>query len=52
MMEHEAAITAAERLNDGVLIRFEDGRYVLYSAALLYQLIPQAQERDETAPDW
>jgi hypothetical protein len=37
-------IVEAEKLSDGVLITFEDGKCALYSAALLLETFPQAQE--------
>jgi hypothetical protein len=52
MKPDDAIIMATERLNDGVIIRFEDGRCVFYSASLLYKTIPEAQEQDEDRPDW
>jgi hypothetical protein len=48
----DAIIMATERLNDGVIVRFEGGRCVFYSASLLYKIIPQAEEQDESPPEW
>lgn len=48
----DAIIMAVERLNDGVVVKFEDGRCVFYSASLLYKTIPQAEEQDENRPEW
>jgi hypothetical protein len=48
----DASIAAVERHNDGIVVRFEDGRCVFYPASLLYESLPQAQEQDETQSDW
>jgi hypothetical protein len=45
-------ILATERLNDGVIVQFADGRCVFYSASLLYAMIEEAQEQDETQLEW
>ena len=36
-------IVSADRLDGGVLIEFADGSYAVYSASLLYELLPQFQ---------
>jgi hypothetical protein len=36
-------IIDAERLGDGVIISFEDGTSALYSTALIYAMLPQAE---------
>jgi hypothetical protein len=41
-------ILAAERLNVGVVITFDNGESAIYSAALLYSMFPQAQRVDES----
>lgn len=45
-------IVTAELLNDGIVVKFKDGRCFLYSASLLAQIIPRAQELDEAATTW
>jgi len=52
MTVDDARIAAVERHNDGIVVRFEDGRCVFYPTSLLYQTIPEAQEQDETRTDW
>jgi hypothetical protein len=37
-------IIEALRLRDGVVITFEDGKWALYTAALLYAMFPNADE--------
>jgi len=37
-------ITYVDRLNGGVVIAFEDGRCALFSTALLYKTLAQAEE--------
>jgi hypothetical protein len=39
-------IVAAERMEDGIFIEFDDGRSALYSASLLYSALPQAVPPD------
>ncbi len=45
-------IAAAERLSDGLVIEFLDGSCAFYSQELLYAMLPQAEELDETTTDW
>jgi hypothetical protein len=49
--DHQPRIVYAERLNDGVIITFDDGKCAVYSASLLYANFPQAQEVIETEED-
>jgi hypothetical protein len=37
-------ITYVDRLYDGVVVTFEDGRCGFFSTALLYKTLPQAEE--------
>lgn len=46
----QLAIVAADRLNDGLVILFHDGRCAFYSTSLLYELYPSAIALDE--PPW
>jgi hypothetical protein len=52
MTGDDARIAAVERLNEGIMVEFDDGRCVFYPASLLYESIPEAQEQDETRTDW
>ncbi len=45
-------IVAAERLSDGILIKFTDGTCVFYPASLLHALIPQAELQNEEEALW
>ena len=45
-------ILAAERLNDGILIKFADGNCAFYPAALLHAMLPQAEAQDENKKAW
>jgi hypothetical protein len=45
-------IIEVERVGAGVLITFEDGRSAIYSMALLFQLLPNAQPiEDDGSPE-
>ena len=44
-------IIEALRLRDGVVITFEDGKCVLYAAALLYAMFPDADELNQDMSD-
>ena len=46
------AIVAAERLKDGIMVRFSDGKCVFYSTALLYRSINMAELHNETEVVW
>lgn len=37
-------VIEAERLRDGVIISFEDGKSAVFSASLLYETLPKARE--------
>ena len=53
MMSKSAPILiAVDRLNDGIIVRFNEGTCVLFSTALLYALSPQARATDETEEAW
>jgi hypothetical protein len=49
---NDVHIIAAERLSDGILVKFEDGNCVFYSAELLAENIPRAKKLDELAAEW
>jgi uncharacterized protein (UPF0179 family) len=44
-------VVEAQRLNNGVVITFEDSKCAEYSAALLYSMFPQADELIEDLND-
>jgi hypothetical protein len=50
--QNDIHIIAAERLPDGIVVKFEDGNCVFYSAKLLAESIPRAKKLDESALDW
>ena len=37
-------IIDSDRMDNSIIVSFEDGKTALYSAALLYELLPRAQE--------
>lgn len=53
-MENAAShrILFADRLNNGLVLKFEDGRCAFYEAVLLYSMLPLAFELDETELSW
>ncbi len=50
--QNGARVVSAELLNDGIVIKFQDGRCFFYSASVLLEMIPQAKELDESAVAW
>jgi hypothetical protein len=40
----ESRIRSADKLREGLAITFEDGKCAIYSAALLYAALPQAEQ--------
>ena len=36
-------IIDSDRMDNGILVSFADGKMALYSAALLYQMLPKAR---------
>ncbi len=42
--QEEPHVVSADRLNASVIITFNDGRCAVYSSALLYAALPQAEE--------
>ena len=49
-IQSEVRVRSAERVSRGLIITFDDGKCALYSAALLRDAFPQAEELTET--DW
>jgi hypothetical protein len=47
-MVPEPRIVSADRMDDSVIVTFDDGRCAIYSASLLYTVLPQAKEVDLT----
>ena len=45
-------IVAAERLNKGLVIKFDNGRCGFYSSALLFSKILESDELDEADIAW
>lgn len=43
-------IISAERVGDAVLIEFADRKCALFPAALLYEILPEAIEIEDTEP--
>jgi hypothetical protein len=37
-------IAFADRLNDAIVVTFDDGKCAIYSASMLYALMPQARQ--------
>jgi len=44
-------IVFSERLTDGIIVTFNDGKSAVYSSALLYATLPQAKELHESQAD-
>lgn len=44
-------VVAAERIDDGVIITFDDGRCAVYSAALLYSFVGSAETVSEVGEE-
>ena len=45
-------IISAERLESGIVIKFEDGRCAFFSNKLLHDALPKAKELDESVIAW
>ena len=45
-------ITFADLLNDGLVLKFDDGRCAFFSCHLLYDTMPWADELDESDLAW
>lgn len=45
-------IVVADRMNDGLIIKFDDGKCAFYSCALLYENLSKCEELDETDLHW
>jgi hypothetical protein len=43
-------VLSAERLERGVIIDFEDGKSAVYSASLLYSVLPRAERLPDNTP--
>ena len=45
-------IVVADRMNDGIIIKFDDGKCAFYSCELLYVNLSKCEELDETVLHW
>lgn len=45
-------ILAADRMNDGVVISFSNGKCAFYSCAVLMAVLSQCKALDETHTEW
>lgn len=45
-------LIAAERLSDGVVIKFENGQAGFFSSAYLFSKLSESKEMDEAAVEW
>ncbi len=45
-------IVNVDRMNDGIIIKFEDGKCAFYSSALLYATLPHSKKLEEMELDW
>ncbi len=45
-------IITAERLNTGLVIRFEDGQCAFYSSAFLFSKLPECKQLREEDIEW
>lgn len=52
-MESNAAprIVASEQIGDAIFVEFDDGKFALYSASLLYSSLPDAINVSDTKSD-
>jgi hypothetical protein len=48
---HTPRVTYVDRLDDGVAISFEDGRSIVFTGIVLYSMIFDGVELDNTDPD-
>ena len=49
--QEEPHVLSADRLDGSVIISFNDGRCAIYSSALLYATISQAEELNDPAEE-
>jgi hypothetical protein len=47
----EPRVTFSDRINNGIVVCFDDGKTVFYSAALLQAVMPQAQMMPSNSDD-
>ena len=48
-MDCQPYVVSTEILDGDVLVRFEDGRFAIYSASLLHARFSEAEELDEAS---
>lgn len=46
------SIIAAERLNEGVVLKFDNGKCGFYSSSLLFSLWSECEELNEADVEW
>jgi hypothetical protein len=52
METHPAPLMiSADRMDQSIIVTFSDGMSALYSASLLYAMLPQAEQLDRTQPE-
>jgi hypothetical protein len=44
-------MTSADRMDQSLIITFSDGKSAVYSASLLYAMLPQAERLDKLGPE-
>ncbi len=42
---------SADRMDQSVIVTFSDGKSAVYSASLLYAMLPQAEQLDKAQPE-
>jgi hypothetical protein len=42
---------SADRMDQSIIVTFSDGMSALYSASLLYAMLPQAEQLDRPQPE-
>ena len=53
IMESQRAplMVSADRMDQSVIVTFSDGKSAVYSASLLYAMMPQAEQLDRAKPE-
>ena len=51
-LQAPVSLIAVNRLNDGIVVHFDDGTCAYFSAALLHATAPEATTMDEDVPAW
>ena len=45
-------IVNVDRMNDGIIVKFDNGRCAFYSCAFLYAKLSESEELDEVDLQW